>query len=115
MGSIARPSLVTVKIIDDGEGSGPKSGIMVYRSQVDSFGEQIVESCMRGGMRRFDFSLGIAAAVDAIANGRLDILRPIETVAMLQHDVYSVNACKRPQATDVMDRYCRSLGGGSAS
>lgn len=117
MGSLVAPKLLTLKVVDDGGAGAGAISQVVYRSQIDSFGEAVVEGCMRGGMRhRCDFNLGVAAAVDAVANGKLDFLRPAEAVAMLQHDVYSINVYKQPIATDIMGRYCRTLrGGGVAS
>lgn len=113
MGSIVRPRLLVLKVANDAEDAGLNKAAFVNRCQIDAFGESIVESCMGGGMRhRCDFNLGVAAAVDAVANGRLDFLRPLDAVAMLQHDVYSINVYRQPQATDIMSRYCQGLGGG---
>lgn len=113
MGSIVRPRLLVLKVVSDEGDAGPSKIAVVDRHQIDAFCEGIVEGCMSGGMRhRCDFNLGAAAAVDAVANGRLDFLRPLEAAAMLQHDVYSINVYKQPQATDIMSRHCHGLGGG---
>lgn len=89
----------------------PDGGSLVQHvtgADVRQFGDRLMGALFDGDIGLYDFTLGFAAAVDALGGGRIDFSDPVGTVRAAWADVNDIGP-RPPYVTDVMRAYCEGV------